>query len=718
MPRAPAPRAPRRLWIALLIFSAACATATSDVRPEAAPEAAPDGPEVANIEIDGADALPASEIKKKILTSESGLGFWPFGDKAYFDPNAWQADLRRIERYYQARGYYQAEVEEDQVIPKGSDQVVLRVKVREGGPTRISKLTVRGMEGLPEKVQGSLKKAIELEEGKVFQEDDWTGQKAALQAVLKEASYADAAVEGEVNVDVATRQAEVILELKPGQPYIFDKIFISQDPNPVIPPRRIIDQVRGAIKEDAPYSESALAEAQARVFKMGVFGGVKVNRAAPDRSTGRVPVVVDVREAPFHTLKWGFGFGIDQTRNEGRALAEYTDRNFNGDLRRLTLRAKAGYALLPGIFSLGNAGATKSGFIFNTVAELEQPRFLFRDVRGQVSVGGERDIQPAYEYLGGRAKLGVIWQPHPAFSIYPSYNFEGYGLVGNALPGGTSPALVLGCREARPGETCFLPLSYLEQVIEWDRRDDRTEPHRGFYLALALQEGGGPLGGVFNYLRVLPDARYYQSFLDNRLTVAVKVRAGTLISGPRQEGQSADSPIVSRFFSGGNFMRGFGDRRLSPLEVVPDVRNPANGTAVPIGGNGLFESSLELRYSVTEKLVVAAFLDTGFVTRERFGLVSEPDDTGAAVERLAPGAYLARNLQYAVGLGIRYRTVVGPIRMDLAYRFAGPPLPLQSSGGLPYTPSPGCFLPAASNTDYPGSPEGRCMFHLSIGEAF
>jgi hypothetical protein len=56
------------------------------------------------------------------------------------------------------------------------------------------------------------------------------------------------------------------------------------------------------VKQGAWYSETALLDAQSRVFKMGVFGAVKVNRGAPDRASLTVPVVVDVREAPIERI--------------------------------------------------------------------------------------------------------------------------------------------------------------------------------------------------------------------------------------------------------------------------------------------------------------------------------------------------------------------------------------------------------------------------------
>ena len=75
----------------------------------------------------------------------------------------------------------------------------------------------------------------------------------------------------------------------------------------------------------------------------------------------------------------------------------------------------------------------------------------------------------------------------------------------------------------------------------------------------------------------------------------------------------------------------------------------------------------------------------------------------------------------ALGIGARYRTPIGPIRLDLAARLPlGAPLQKYTPNALSYATNSGCFLGAFGNgsRDYPGSPEGQCAFHLSIGEAF
>jgi translocation and assembly module TamA len=692
------------LLAALLALASGCATT--------APR--PDTPVVKDLEIEGTDQVSEGDIKAKILTTETPWWepLWPFDEgPSYFDPNAWQADLRRIERFYQAEGYYQARVISNEVKPEGKDSVALRAQVSEGGPTRISAVELSGLEPLPEDHRRQVRAELPLKPGEIFKELNWEGMKELLQGRLRELGYAEAEVGGEARVDVETHQATVDLQVKPGPRYRFGKIFVAADEDLQVAPRRIIEQARAAIREGEWYSESALAEAQARVFAMGVFGAVKVSRGAPERETGTVPVIVDVREAPMRSIRLGGGLGLDATRQEGRLLGEWTNRNIFGGLRRLTVKGRVGYAFLPTIpDALRRKPGSGQGVIFDATTEFEQPRFLFRDLRLQASLSGERGLEQAYSFIGGRLRSGVIWQPHPDFSVFLTYNLELYRLKGQVGANQEVPPITLGCDPT--SVRCNIALSYLETTVTWDRRDNPIAPRHGYYAALSVQGGGGePLLSDYTYIRLLPDLRYYRTFgLEQRLTVAAKLRLGTLIpfsSTFADESGEAQSSIVTRFFSGGgSSMRGFSSRRLSPQQPL-DPEDLQAGT-VPVGGNSLFETSLEVRYRVTESLAVATFWDTGFVGIDPLSLRS-------------PGPFHDR-LYHALGLGLRYLTIVGPIRADIARRLnIGDPLRV----GIPtniyrghYPKSGSCFGLGSKKRLYAGAPEGLCTIQLSIGEAF
>ena len=666
------------------------------------------GPVIRDLTIDGTRAVSPRQIKKKILTSKTG--WWPFAHKEYFDPVTWEADLKRIVRLYMARGFYQARIDGSAVTPQ-KNGVALQVKVDEGQPTRVASVELQGMDDVPPADQAAVRDAVSLHVGQTFDEGSWESSKSGIVSTLRSRGYFRAAAAGQALVGESSHEAKLTIVVRPGRVYWFGDIDVKSPPDGHIPPVLVWDQTRVAIPNGQLFNDDALDEAQRRVFGMGVFSTVRVTPGTPDDTTGRIPVVVTVREAPFRTLRAGGGLKIDQIHQEARLIGEWSHRNFHGGLRKLTIHAEAGWAFLPNIWAVAandlTAAPLKNGPVADFSVAFEQPRFLGHpSLREQNSIEVQRTIEQTYDNLAGRFGTGVIWQPRARISIFPAYRLEADYLNGPPVNSAASAPLTLGCHTTT--DSCLVWLSYLEQTLTWDHRDKPLEPREGFYIGLSLQEGGGPLQGNFNYLRVLPDLRGYMSFFDDGdLTLAARLRVGELWP---TSGNPEDSAVVIRFYGGGaNSMRGFSERRLSPL-----LEAPAPGTfppvtqTVPIGGNGLIDGSVEARYSLSESFRLAGFLDFGQVT------------TGLIGFRDIPG------ILWAAGIGIRYITSVGPIRVDLARR-----LPFGTLPPVYYAPDPNgpilqklnvvpdwsCFGLFASRGSEPGT-DSACVLQISIGEAF
>ena len=321
--------------------------------------------------------------------------------------------MRRIERYYQSQGYYQAAVVNEEVRPD-DDGVALTVQVSEGKPTIIRNIEFEGLDSLPLDFQQKVRRSISIKVGRILTEDDWRNVKREVTSALRALGYAEAEVQGEVFVETTDQTARIRLVCVPGERYRFGNIFVATGPRPSVQVRYIIDQAQGSIRKGDWFSDTALEQAQRRVFRMGVFGAVKVTTGTPDKANATIPVVVDVRESPFHSIRYGGGIGIDPVRQEYRLTAEYVDRNFLGDLRRLTLRGKVGWAFLPAIWNI-----QQNGSLFDFYTEFEQPRFPGRDFKWVSSVDVYKNLEQAYGYLGTRGRTGIIWQPVSNFRSTP-----------------------------------------------------------------------------------------------------------------------------------------------------------------------------------------------------------------------------------------------------------------------------------------------------------
>jgi len=177
-----------------------------------------------------------------------------------------------------------------------------------------------------------------------------------------------------------------------------------------------------------------------------------------------------------------------------------------------------------------------------------------------------------------------------------------------------------------------------------DTRDDPLEPHDGVFASSDLQLSSEVLGGD-SFAKAFLQAARYQS-LRRGTVLAVSSRLG--LARTFGDAPSLLLPQPDRFYAGGDYsLRGFGIDAVNPL-----------------GGNALLLGGAELRLDVWHGFSTGLFLEAGNV----YGLVSQMD---------------LANLRYTAGMGVRYKSAFGPIRVD--YGFKLDRRPHESAGELHVT---------------------------------
>jgi len=337
-------------------------------------------------------------------------------------------------------------------------------------------------------------------------------------------------------------------------------------------------------------------------------------RVVPAGDGRTVDLDVRLEPAPSHTIAGEIGYG---TGEGARLEASWTDRNFFNPEGALTFRGIAGTSeqLAAVQFRLSN--------------------FLMRDQTLNLQASASHQKFDAYEAktisLGGNIERqsNFIWQKKWTWT----YGGEVLGTIERGVFDAS------GTKATHNFLIGAIPLS-----LGYDGSDSLLDPTTGFRLSGRLSPEISARNGHFTYARAQIDASAYRRLTEN-VVAAGRIRLGSIIGAG-----VFDIAPSRRFYSGGGgSVRGYGYQQLGPKDVDGD----------PIGGRGLAEFGLEARIRLKQfggNFGIVPFFDGGSLSTE--GL---PD---------------FKEWRFAAGMGVRYFSSFGPIRIDV-----GVPLNRQKGDG-------------------------------------
>jgi translocation and assembly module TamA len=351
-----------------------------------------------------------------------------------------------------------------------------------------------------------------------------------------------------------------------------------------------------------PFRRSKVDDLRRALIATGLVASAEV-RLVPAADGRTVDLAVNLQPAPMRTIAGELGYGT----GEGvRAEASWQHRNFFNPEGALTVRGVAGTQ--------------------EQIAAVQFRRNNFRR-RDQVlnlqALAGHTD-RDAYEaktlQVGGNIERqsNIIWHKKWTYSL-------GADLIATDERGVFDS---LGVKDTKT----FL-IAAFPGTLGYDGSDDLLDPTRGFRLSGRVSPEISAHGGSFAYTRTQFDASVYRP-VSSSVVAAGRVRLGTIL------GTDAMSIAPSRrlYAGGGGSVRGYGYQKLGPRDVDGD----------PIGGRGLAEFALEARVRLK------AF-------GGNFGLVPFLDG-GTLTNKTWPGS---SGWQFGAGLGVRYYSSFGPIRLDV-----------------------------------------------------
>ena len=567
-----------------------------------------------------------------------------------FDPYIVALDEDRVRGFYLVHGHFAAEVSSRFEERDGVIEVVFIVD--EGPRAKLTRIDVAGLPEDPEfppaELRDELEELIPIEIGDPFVYEPYEEVKPRLVAVLQRAGYCHARLEATVAADRVRHEAIIRLEFEPGQVCFFGEVTLEGVEGPV----REAAVARVEVTEGRRYSTVELEETRNNLYEMGRFSIVRIE---PDLTTEEpeIPVRIRVTTTNRHELRLGGGLGLDPGQSDIHGRAGYTLVGWPRPLTTTTAELRPALVLQHEDYDIDPRVEAVLGF--------ERLDLLIPYLRGEAEASLAYLAVEAYTTFGPRFRLGLRYPiMHPELQVSAGWQIRYLEFLD------LDPALD-EADAAEYGVDEPYRLGFYEQSVILDLRDNPIDTRQGLFAEVRAEQGTIAAGGAFEYVRVTPELRGYVPVPLRGIVAAARVRTGGLFG---------DLPVTQRYLSGGaSSHRGFPERRLAP--TITRVVDGETESA-PIGGAGMFEVSGELRVPIGTvqdfDLGAVAFLDGGDVT-ERYG---DLDVT---------------HLHWAAGLGLRVATVIGPVRLDVAYR-------LNRYG---------------ADEPLPGD---RFAFHLSLGEAF
>jgi len=366
-------------------------------------------------------------------------------------------------------------------------------------------------------------------------------------------------------------------------------------------------------KRGDPFQRSKLDDLRRALIATTLVANADIQVVPVDK--GRtVDLNVRLEPAPSHTIAGELGYDTGQG---ARLEASWTDRNFFNPEGALTLRAIAGTTeQLLGV-------------------QLRRSNFGMRDQTLNLQVSASHQKYAAYsaKTLDLAANIerqsNFIWQKKWTWS----YGGEWLGTIERGVFSNA------GVKDTRRFLIAAVPLA-----AGYDGSDSLLDPTRGFRLSGRLSPELSFHGGHFSYGRAQIDASAYHPVSDN-VVVAGRIRLGTIFGA----GLFDIAPSRRFYAGGGGSVRGYGYQQLGPKDQDGD----------PIGGRGLAEFALETRIRLKQfggNFGLVPFFDGGNLTSS-----ATPD---------------LSHWRTAAGLGVRYYSSFGPIRVDF-----GVPLNRQKGDG-------------------------------------
>jgi outer membrane protein assembly complex protein YaeT len=588
-----------------------------------------------------------------------------------FSESLVRADLDALRDLYLTNGFRSPSFTHtvDRSTKGKSNWLHLRIDIQEGPQTLVSHRTVDGVSEVHRAAVGGL---LTSEPGQPFSEANIVADRDAVLAYYYNNGYPDAAFDWQSAPSTDPEGMEVRFTVQEGRRQFVRDFLIGglETSDPEMVQRRI------RLSPGEPLSQLRMVESQRRLYDLGVFARVDAAIQNPDGLESGKYLLYQFEEARRYSLNFGLGAEI--------ARIGSGSPNFD---------APAGQ---PGFSPRASLGVSRSNFAgtghtlalqtrFSNIQQRALLTYLAPQFKGYDSVtltiSGLYDLSRDIRTFQARRQEGSVQLAHRVrkdLTLQGRFSYRRNTISNLLIDDALIPVFT------RPGRVGVVSTTLIQ-----DRRDSPIDSRRGFYNTFDFGFASKAFASQTDYARILArNSSYHRVVRD--VVFARSIAVGWLHA--LDEGGAAAIPLPERFFAGGaSSHRGFPENQAGPR----DLR-----TGFPLGGSGLLTNNLELRFPlVGDTLGGVFFHDAG-------NIYSTLGNVSLHFRQRDPASF--DYMVHAVGFGFRYRTPVGPVRIDLAYSANSPRFEFERREG---------FVPVTPRTIV-SQRINQFQFHFSLGQTF
>jgi outer membrane protein insertion porin family len=606
-------------------------------------------PDVKSIRIHGNNAFSEGELKKLMVLAE-GTWWNPFKDHKYREAQL-TTDLGAITTFYYRHGYLRAQVL-NYTVRETKGKVAIDITLSEGEPFTVREVDIRGV---PDDLHKELEKNIELKPGAPMDPYQMTADRAVIINLLADKGYWETKVNAGAQYPEALKdQALVFYDITLGGRVKLQDLTVSGN-------QRLNEHaVRREIstKEGEILERKELLKSTTRLLESGYFYDARWDTTDLDSVNHLVDVDFNVRERPVHWVEGGVGLS---STSQLRLSGEWGTRNFFRTGTRFALNTRTDFDIakrVPGVIE-------------------EHRTDLIWNLRGLFGTPWEGQPNTFYRY-----------DPQDPPGAPPAYSqqFVGVGFNARRKFGDLRNQLVFSLENqwvwnqadsaAEAADPQLARETYTQRLatgwIERDTRNSFFDPTHGSYFYDLGQVGWGALAGSGGFAKLDGSAIHIVRLPVRSIVVVGRIQGGyiwptsndTVVAGQRISTEAELVPPQDRFvLGGGTTVRGYEQDELNGLAP--------GDTSLTVGGLNKLMANIELRAPLFWRLGLVGFLDMGNVWQNPSSL-----DLGDFVPHFDRKKVESDDVRYTYGLGLRFATPVGPLRVDYAWKWNFPENPV------------------------------------------